>query len=153
MSRGSLREWLGRLALVSASVVSVAVAAEGVLRAIDYIPQRHEVRYRVSTRGDLEIRESATVLDCYPSNPRGYFDLDLRSAAVRERYAARGMAGLDTVAATYPFAVEFDYNSHGFRDRTFGERNEGVLRVAVVGDSFTEGQGVREEHTFPRVLE
>ena len=81
MKRGFRREWLGRLALMAASAAAFALVAEGVLRAIDYVPQRHEVRYRVSTRGDLEIRESATVLDCYPSNPRGYFDIDLRRTA------------------------------------------------------------------------
>jgi lysophospholipase L1-like esterase len=39
-----------------------------------------------------------------------------------------------------------------FRDRDFTPRT-GRRRVIVVGDSFTEGQGVREKDVLPRVLE
>ena len=31
----------------------------------------------------------ALVLDCYPSDPRHYFDINLRDPAVRARYAAQ----------------------------------------------------------------
>ena len=34
-------------------------------------------------------RTTTAGLDCYPSNPRGYFDLDLRDPATRERAQAR----------------------------------------------------------------
>jgi lysophospholipase L1-like esterase len=137
---------------VGGSLVALLLAEAG-MRAAGYAPERYRSRYRLTNRGDLKIRSEARVLDCYPSNPRGYFDIDLRGAKVREAYAARGIQGIDAVAGEFPFAVEFDYNERGFRDRAFGPKTEGVTRVAVVGDSFTEGQGVRESDAYPRVLE
>jgi lysophospholipase L1-like esterase len=49
--------------------------------------------------------------------------------------------------------VEFRYNAQRFRDRPLGPRPPGVRRVMVVGDSFTEGQGVKEPETYVRLLE
>src|SRR5262249_37844382 len=57
------------------------------------------------------------------------------------------------VVTEAPFAVEFRYNALCYRDREFGPRRTGVRRVAVIGDSFTEGQGVKEGDVYPRVLE
>lgn len=93
------------------------------------------------------------LLDGYPSNPRGYFDLDLRDAATLERYRRARVKRLERAAARAPFAVELRYNSFGWRGPEPPPRRAGVRRVAVLGDSFTEGQGVKEGDTFPRVLE
>ena len=49
--------------------------------------------------------------------------------------------------------MEFRYNSLRFRDEEFGPKRRGVRRVMVLGDSFTEGQGVKESDTYARVLE
>jgi hypothetical protein len=92
-------------------------------------------------------------LDCYPSNPRGYFDLDLRDPATRKRFRDAGVARVDEVAPRAPFAVELRFNSLRFRDAEFGPRRPGVRRVMVLGDSFTEGEGVRAGDVYPRVLE
>ena len=64
----------------------------------------------------------------YPSDPRGYF--------------GTGNAIVTRV------------NSQGFRGReAAAERPAGSLRIAVLGDSFTMGTGVRDEHTLPARLE
>jgi lysophospholipase L1-like esterase len=48
--------------------------------------------------------------------------------------------------------VESRYNALRFRDAPLGPKPEGVRRVMVVGDSFTEGQGVKQDETAVRVL-
>jgi lysophospholipase L1-like esterase len=93
------------------------------------------------------------LLDCYPTNPRGYFDLDLRRPESRERYARLAPVRFESLVRRTPFAVESRYNSQRFRDVEIGPKPPGVRRVMVLGDSFTEGQGVKEPDTYPRVLE
>jgi len=46
-------------------------------------------------------------------------------------------------------------NSHGFRDVEFEERKlDGVVRILVLGDSVTAGNGIRDPaRTYPKVLE
>ena len=93
------------------------------------------------------------LLDAYPSNPRGYFDLDLRDPATRERYHSLAPIRYDVVASHTPFAVATRYNRLRFRDVEPAPKPPGVRRVVVVGDSFTEGQGVKEADTLARRLE
>lgn len=64
----------------------------------------------------------------YDSNPRGYFDED---NAVPFRFNALGMRG--------PEAAE--------------QKPPGTVRILGLGDSFTLGEGVREEDTYLRRLE
>lgn len=143
----SLRGLLGRLALAAASAGLAALAAEGALRLLRWAPERHRAPAHVyATRERL-------MLDCFPSNPRGYFDVDLRRDEVRARYEKAGMPRLAAVARRAPFAVEVRLNALRFRDAELGPRPEGVTRVMVLGDSFTEGQGVREPDTCVRRLE
>jgi len=141
------RERLGRLALLLASIVAVALTAEIALRVGGYAPVRS------LAPGELYSPRERLFLDCYPSNPRGYFDIDLRAAEVRRAYEARGVAGVDEVAARAPFAVEFRYNTLFFRERELGPKTPRVIRVVLLGDSFTEGQGVKEADTTARRLE
>jgi lysophospholipase L1-like esterase len=50
--------------------------------------------------------------------------------------------------------VLVQHNSRGFRDREFPlEKPAGELRVIALGDSFTYGQGVRQDDAWPQVLE
>lgn len=50
----------------------------------------------------------------------------------------------------YPFVdIEYRYNHHGFRDDDFDRQPCGL----ALGCSFTEGVGVRNEHSWPRRLE
>jgi hypothetical protein len=135
------------LALSLASIGACALLLEAFLRAAGYAPPRYQ-----SPAGAWSPRERI-LLDCYPSNPRGYFDLDLRDGAVADRYRRLGVQGVDEVAGRDPYAVELRFNSLRFRAGEFGPKRAGVLRVMVLGDSFTEGQGVKEADTYPAVLE
>jgi lysophospholipase L1-like esterase len=141
------RELLARAALVAGSALLVLVAAEAGLRAAGWAPERYKSMAR------LVSADERMLLDAYPTNPRGYFDIDLRTPEARARYLALAPRRYDAVAARAPWAVEFRYNAQGFRGGDFGPRRAGVRRVVVVGDSFTEGQGVKEPDTYVRALE
>ena len=147
------RELAGNLFLCVGTVGIALFLGEGGLRMAGFRPERHRVRIRMTTAPDIRVRPGSLVLDGYPSNPRGYFDIDLRQAATRSRYEQIGVRRLELTDDGFPFAVEFRYNAAGYRDREFGPRRPGVRRVVVVGDSFTEGQGVREADSYVRVLE
>jgi hypothetical protein len=145
MSR--LRRFVANLGLAAGAVVVCLAVLEVGLRVGGVVPRRFANTAR------LRDGHGQLLLDCYPENPRQAFDLDLRDPAVRERYRAAGVARVDAVAARAPFAVEFRYNALGFRDVEWGAKPSGVHRVIVMGDSFTEGWGVREVDTYPRRLE
>jgi len=134
--------------LVAASVIATALALEVTLRLSGY-RAAHE---RAAAR--LIDDPRTTLLDCYPSNPRRYFDIDLRTPRERERY--RRMVArrrFEAVSERAPYAVESRYNSLGFRDAPLSPRVAGTRRALLIGDSFTEGQGVKERDTYARVLE
>jgi lysophospholipase L1-like esterase len=141
------RETFARLALVAAAAVATGLAVEAGLRLTGYAPAR------TAGPGELFGPRARVFLDCYPTNPRGYFRIDLRDAETRRRYEDLGVRDVGTMAARAPHAVEFRYNRLYFRDREFGPREAGVTRVVVLGDSFTEGQGVQESDTAVRRLE
>lgn len=46
-----------------------------------------------------------------------------------------------------------NYNEFGFRGETIGEKQPGELRIVALGDSYTEGQQMNIEQTFPAQLE
>ena len=99
-------------------------------------------------------RTNTAGLDCYPTNPRGYFDLDLREPATRARFELLRVRRVEDCAAHAPHAVELRYNSLQFRDREPGTKRPGTRRVAVLGDSFTEGHGIwSSDSTWPAQLE
>jgi hypothetical protein len=141
------REAAGRLGLLAGSLLAAFGLAEAALRAAGYAPERFKSTAR------LVSQDQRTLLDAYPTNPRGYFDIDLRTPAARERYLALAPHRYDAVARRAPWAVEFSYNTLGFRGAEVPPRRPGVRRVAVLGDSFTEGQGVKEPDTCVRQLE
>jgi lysophospholipase L1-like esterase len=52
------------------------------------------------------------------------------------------------------FAQEIHINSHGLREREIPyEKPAGVLRILMIGDSYTAGFEVKEEERFSRVVE
>jgi lysophospholipase L1-like esterase len=52
------------------------------------------------------------------------------------------------------FSTQWRSNAEGLRaDRDFGPKKAGVTRVLVVGDSFTVGDQVRLEETYPGVMQ
>ena len=55
---------------------------------------------------------------------------------------------------TTEFDTRYNINSLGLRDREYSlETAWGVFRILMVGDSFTEGDGVEEYETFSKYLE
>jgi hypothetical protein len=137
---------VANLALAGCSVVFVAVLAEAALRLTGWAPVAFQHTNRIANG------RRTVLLDCYPTNPRGYFDVDLRDAETRARYRAQGILRVDAVARPTPFAVERRYNSAGFRCPEVPPRQAGVFRIGVIGDSFTEGMGVREADAYPGAL-
>jgi lysophospholipase L1-like esterase len=134
--------------LVSALALALTgLAAEAALRAGGAAPRRAQGVRRLS---DADRR---VALDCFADDRGGRLVIDLRDAETRARYEALGVSGIEAVAASHPFAVEYRYNSLGFRDVEIGPKREGVRRVLVLGDSFTEGEGVAEPDAYPQVLE
>ena len=90
--------------------------------------------------GELALRwfgpqpDEGYVHEKLPDSPRLY----------RPKPGAVGTAGGD----------EFRINSLGMRDKEYAvEKPPGVARIAILGDSFTFGNGVPEEATFANVLE
>lgn len=52
------------------------------------------------------------------------------------------------------FSHTFNTNQYGFRDKEWKiEKEDGMKRLIVFGDSYTEGDGVEQEYSFPSVLE
>lgn len=49
--------------------------------------------------------------------------------------------------------IPIETNSWGLRDREFGPRTPGTLRVYAIGDSMVFGHGIPVEDAFPRFLE
>ena len=142
-----LRSVAGRIGLATGGVVLALAFAECGVRAAGIGPERyHRPRF-------VENAGKTAAIDAYPTDPRDYFDVDLRDAATRARLGALGL-DVEKVSRWTPHAVEFHYNAHRCRDRDFGPSPApGTTRVLVIGDSFTEGEGVREPDTFPRRLE
>ena len=112
------------MALSAVTVAFVLLGTEGALRVAGWLPSR------MSGPGELFSPRERLFLDCYPSNPRGYFDVDLRDPAVRRRYEEQGVENVGAVAARAPLAVEFRYNALWFRDRDVGPHRPGAVGVA-----------------------
>jgi len=142
-----MRRLLANLALSATAGLFALLLAEAALRAIGYAPTtfRHTERVANGRR--------TLLLDCYPTNPRGYFDIDLRDTDTRRRYREQGLLRVDEVVDFTPFAVERRYDSRRFRGPEIPPKRPATTRIVVIGDSFTEGMGVREEDAYPRVLE
>ncbi|HSD30217.1 MAG TPA: SGNH/GDSL hydrolase family protein [Vicinamibacteria bacterium] len=142
-----MRAILATLGLVVASLGVGLLVLELLLRLVGYVPARIPAMARMANARWTEL------LDCYPTNPRGYFDIDLRTPESHDRYFRIAPLRFDRVAARAPWAVESRFNSMKFREKPLLPKTPGVRRVIVLGDSFTEGQGVKEEHTLARRLE
>lgn len=142
-----MKKAFGRVGLAATGVLVALAIAECGVRAAGIRPARyHRPRY-------VENDAKTSAIDAYPTDPRGYFDLDLRDGATRARLGALGL-DVAKVSRWTPHAVEFHYNAHRCRDRDYGPNPApGTARILVLGDSFAEGEGVRESDTFSRRLE
>ena len=151
MSR--VRALLPNLSLAGAGLILPLLLAEVLLRLAGWHPERQPVRVRLANVPDLSQRANALELDCYGSNPRGYFDVDLRRPEVLERYRALGIRDFSAALPKQPWCLEFRFNALAVRGPEYGPRQPGRRRVVVLGDSFTEGQGVREPDVYSSVLQ
>jgi lysophospholipase L1-like esterase len=142
-----LRKLGGRLLLLAVSTFVALALGELVVRALHLGPKRFP------PLAHLENADKSAGLDVYPTNPRRSFDVDLSDAAQLAAQRARGLSGVDDAAKRTPYGVSFAYDAERCRDRAFAPHVAGTKRVIVLGDSFTEGQGVREQDTFARVLD
>ena len=145
--RGSLLKKMVNAALVTGSVLVGLAAVEIFFRLADLPeapPEKQYVNFFQSLQKlphpfypgyDGKIiaynyyiyRPGAVWATAYPDNPRGYFDADNR--------------------------VYYQCNAQGFRDREFTDKKRDAFRIIAIGDSFTMGEGVRAEDTYPRLLE
>jgi len=142
----SARALLPNLVLAAGSVIVSLVLLEAGFRLLG-----GALESEPATRRLFDVPWT-TLLDCYPSNPRGYFDIDLRRPESRARYRRLGPRRFDAIVPRNPWAVESRFNALRFRDDPLGPKPKGVKRVMVLGDSFTEGQGVKQDDIAVRVL-
>ncbi len=123
------------IACVAALLALVAVdVAVRIFAPPDYEPRRFEpdgrVPFVVYPNGRFAYQPGVTFSSVYDrrGDERGYFDSQGR---VMYRLNNLGLRGADIML----------------------EKPEGVTRIVCLGDSFTFGEGVREEHTYPARLE
>jgi hypothetical protein len=140
------RRWLGRGALLGCSTIASLACAEIAVRVMGREPERYAHPWHIETP------DKRVGLDVYPDNPGGYFSIDLRRPEERTLWRDRGLTQVDDRWQRTPFAVGFRYTAELCRGDAIAPRTAGRARVVVIGDSFTEGQGVREEDTFVSVL-
>jgi lysophospholipase L1-like esterase len=136
------RRALARAALAVGTTLLALVGAELVVRALGVTPSRYPSTWH------LESPDKRFGLDLYPDDARHYFPLDLRDAATLAAMRAHGLPRLEERAARAPFGVPGVYGAKLCRGASIPPRDPARPRVVVIGDSFTEGQGVREEDTF-----
>jgi len=80
-------------------------------------------------------------------------DAGIRIADLRFR-PMRSRANDDAILERAEFRTHVVTNAEGFRERRVpGAKPAGVMRIVVLGDSFTQGYGVEEDEAYPRVLE
>lgn len=137
----------------STGLRTVLLAAVSILATLAIGETAARLWMRPANYGRIIAPRGRSRLDCYPSNPRGYFDIDLRRPESRARYHMMAPLRYDSLAARAPWAVESRFNSLGFREVEPSPPPAGVKRVVVFGDSFTEGQGVRADDVMARLLQ
>ncbi len=144
------REAFARGILVLAAVGAALGLAEGAVRLLE----------RADTgrvRETFFTARRATQLYCVDVDKTGYYPIDLNDPATKRRY--RDELGIENIPASQmgpSHCVELHFNPQGFRSRepyTPGPAPAGVLRVAVFGDSFVEGIGIRDEDTVTARLQ
>jgi hypothetical protein len=127
-----------KLLLVFLSIGLTLVLAEVVFRVLDirgyHQPRTRDWEHALLPEDELlpgvknQFKPNSSFELKYDSNPGGYFDQNN--------------------------GLTYELNNRGFRGPDFEtHKTPGNLRVMVLGDSFTFGEGVQLEHTFCRRLE
>jgi lysophospholipase L1-like esterase len=120
--------------LLSLGATLLALAgAEIVLHIVGYpqflAPHSEPTRFAFTNgdtaSGPLYLNMPGRITFQYDGNPRGYFDADNE--------------------------VHHDVNPSGFRGPAFRPKPEGTRHLVFLGDSFTFGEGVHNQDTYPEV--
>lgn len=155
---GSKGSWAGVGRTGAVVAVAIGCAAAGLLaelgaRALDLGADARGAKVLLSVPGDHRL-----AYHCYPTNPGGAFEPapDVRSGAweLRLQSLVPERIPLDRLPAS-PWCVRYDRSPQGLRDRSYPLDPPGGAPsvVAVVGDSFTLGEGVALPGTLSRTLE
>lgn len=155
LPRGGARTALLALLSMAVGLLAALFMGEIAFRVLGIRPPQAGRLFRISDGPDVLFpgRAGHTVVDLYPSNPRGSFPVDLTSEETRRRLISEGYSRVDEARRTNPFGVPFQYNARGFREREFSPKRAGTKRVVFVGDSFTEGMGVVDAVSSVRLAE
>lgn len=105
----------------------------------------------------MSVDEPSLWYFCYPSNPNGEFkplpDVSRGNWKLINFPDNSHPLPLSDLAKT-PWCVRDQFSRQGIRDRIFPVKPpEGIVRIAMVGDSFVRGEGVSVEDTLPKQLE
>lgn len=150
-SRSRARKLLFRLGGIAVGLFVGLVLVEGALRAtgIGSGPI-------ISKRRLVDDSKPSVAYHCYPTNPHSEFGPapEIEGGNWRlETYTLDPQEiPLKRLHET-PWCVRYDFSSRRLRDREYPlEPAEGVLRIAVVGDSFVFGEGVPNQQSLPRQI-
>ena len=81
-------------------------------------------------------------------------DLRLNFSQWDEYVGFVNIPGIEGTTVHSDFRMTVRINSKGLRDREFDYKKEkGTYRIGVFGDSFTFGEGVQNNETYPKLLE
>ena len=131
-----MKEWHKNVFLMIFVVLMLALLLEVVARVfldpvsrVNFTPIPRSIIMQPEYPGiPYQLRPNGVGKQDFGSNPEGYFDDD----------------------ATLTYRI----NSLGFRGaETTLEKPDSTVRIVVIGDSFTFGSGVRNEHTFPSAMQ
>lgn len=136
-----------RIALVAVSGLITLIGAELVVRALALTPARY-LRHQ-----HWESSDKRFALDAYPDNRDGFFPLDLRHQATQRELHGYGLHNARELAQQTPHAVSLRFSEELCRGAPIAAPDPEIKRILLIGDSFTEAQGVREEQTFPVLVQ
>jgi len=145
------RRWLFRAAALALGLVVGLAATEVVLRALDIRPTTMLIkRYLLGL-------DAQSIYWCYPDNPHEEFQPVPDVSYGRWELKIMKMPQMvDIPLSRLPetrWCVEYHTSPQKLRDREFGPRPRGMLRVAGVGDSFAAGEGVPIERSLFKQIE
>ncbi|MGE0533622.1 MAG: SGNH/GDSL hydrolase family protein [Pirellulales bacterium] len=147
--RGGTR-WAFRAVAVLLGLLLGLTGMEIALRVLDIRPSTMLIkRYLMGA-------ETGSIYWCYPDNPHGEFretpDVKYGRWNLRIMKTTMEEIPLERLGET-PWCVEYHLSSQRLRDREYGPRPRGVLRVAGLGDSFAAGEGVPLERSLYKQME
>lgn len=139
------KDTLKKLSLSAGVLVVLLLVAELVVRVSGLAPMQF-----AQTR-HLETDDKRMGLDLYPSDARDAFDVDLRAEGTLAALRSKGLEASEYAEHT-PHGIELRYSAELCRGGDVPPKSART-RIMIVGDSFAEGQGVRENETSAAQLQ